>query len=86
MKLVGNQVYGIHTMDRIDDVASQEAGEQTVAILNADQDCSRTPQLSIRSRPNNLYTKVYYRNLDNSLIQVPLDTADYFEVVYDLIN
>ena len=86
VKLVGNQVYGIHTMDRIDDVASQEAGEQTVAMLNADQDCSRTPQLSIRNRPNNLYTKVYYRNLDNSLIQVPLDTADYFEVVYDLIN
>ena len=86
VKLVGSEVHGIHSRDIVSDVDSPEAVEQTVAILNADQDCSRTPQLSFRTRPNNVYTKVYYRDLNNTLTMVPLDTADYFEVVYDLTN
>ena len=86
VKLVGSEVHGIHSRDIVSDVSSPEAVEQTVAILNADQDCSRTPQLSFRTRPNNVYTKVYYRDLNNTLTMVPLDDAEYFEVVYDLAN
>ena len=86
VKLVGSEVYGIHTRDRVSDIESPEALEQTVAIIKADQDCSRTPQLSYRTRPNNFYTKVYYRQMDDILIQVPLGAAEYFEVVYDLSN
>jgi len=86
VKLVGSEVHGIHARDVVSEVDSPEAVEQTVAILNADQDCSRTPQLSFRTRPNNVYTKVYYRDLNNTLTMVPLDDAEYFEVVYDLAN
>ena len=86
VKLVGRDVFGIHTHEVISDALSPESLEETIAVIGSDQDCSKTPQLSFRTRPVDFFTKVYFRGSDNTLTQVSLDTAEYFEVVFDLSN
>ena len=86
VKLIGTALHAIHTGEYVADLESQEVYEQTVAEIGADQDCSRTPELSFRTRPQSFHTKVLFRNNDGSLSYIPLDDESYFEVVFDLIN
>ena len=86
VKLIGTEIFAIHTGEYISDDDSNDMYEQTVAEIGTDQDCSRTPQLSFRTRPQSFSTRVYFREMDGSLSLVPLGDSEYFEVALDLIS
>jgi len=79
--VLGHSVRGI---DYPVDPVERPIAESAVAILDVDQDCSRTPKLSFLAKPLGLAVRVYIRNLDNSLTLLPIDRGDEFQVVFDV--